>query len=63
MGGLVKIEIAYDDKPSLSIWAYPGQNLWEALAVNGLVMSAPCGGKKACGKCKSRELWAAFAAG
>lgn len=56
MSELVRIEIAYDDKHSMSIWSYPGQNLWEALAVNGLVMSAPCGGKKACGKCKTRVL-------
>lgn len=52
MDELVKIEIFYDEQPQNCIWAYPGQNLWESLAANGLASTGPCGGLGICGKCK-----------
>ncbi|MGI6435163.1 MAG: ASKHA domain-containing protein [Syntrophomonadaceae bacterium] len=52
MDELVKIEIFYNEQPPNSIWAYPGQNLWESLVANGLASAGPCGGLGICGKCK-----------
>lgn len=54
MDKLVKIEVFYDETPQNHIWAYPGQNLWESLAANGLASAGPCGGQGICGKCKVR---------
>lgn len=52
MDDLIKISVNCSGHPAAPAWSYPGQNLWEALAANGLISSGACGGHKVCGKCK-----------
>ncbi len=52
MDELTKITIIRSDQTDTAVWCYSGQNLWEALAANGLISSGACSGQKLCGKCK-----------
>lgn len=54
MEDLIKIEVQTQGEAFSSVWAYPGQNLWEVLLANGLMPAGLCGGLGTCGKCKVR---------
>ena len=48
----LKISLVTGTNEIMEIEAEEGQNLYEVLAAHGVQLSAPCGGRGRCGKCK-----------
>ncbi len=54
----IRILVIEENRPHRTLEAEPGESLYETLARNGVALSAPCGGRGRCGKCKVQMKYA-----